>query len=161
RDYQHNPGVLAARDLLGDCYRKLALQARPEGAGQSPDSPSPLTCTMVRAENLDKAWRVYDDLADDLEKRSQVAALSPAEDLLLRKAQFAAADCLFEMPSNFGEAVRRFGKLAERYRGRMEMLWACQRLLFACNRVGTDLGLLRETAEAARPALRAALEDVS
>src|SRR5207253_276348 len=84
-----------------------------------------------------------------------------AEDLLSRKAQFAAADCLFELPSNFAEAVRRFARLAERYRGRMEALWACQRLAHSCSIVSSDLGLAREAIEATRAAVRAALEDVS
>jgi tetratricopeptide (TPR) repeat protein len=161
RDYQHNPGVLAARDLLGDCYRKLAEQARPESASQSPENPSPLIYKTVRQENLEKAWKIYDDLTDDLEKRSQVAALSPAEDLLWRKAQFAAADCLFELPNNFAEAVRRFSQIAERYRGRMEALWACQRLLHSCSLVSSDLGQAREVIVAAKTAVRAALQDVS
>jgi tetratricopeptide (TPR) repeat protein len=161
RDYQHNSGVLAARDLLGDCYRKLAAQARPESPTQSPDNPAPLIYATVRVENLEKAWRVYDDLADDLEKRSLVAALSPAEDLLWRKAQFAAADCLFELPNNLAEAVRRFGKLAERYRGRMEALWACQRLLYSCSMVPSDLGQARDVIDAAKTAVRTALQDVS
>jgi TPR repeat protein len=120
-----------------------------------------LVYTTMRAENLEKAWRVYDDLADDLEKRSQVAALSPAEDLLLRKAQFAAADCLLGLPNNLSEAVRRFAKIAERYRRRMEMLWACQRLDYSWRWMGVDLSQACEVVEATRKALRDALEDVN
>jgi hypothetical protein len=161
RQYPHNPGVLAARDLLGDCHRKLAAQASQGSANQAPDNPSPVVYTTMRAENLEKAWRVYDDLADDLEKRSQVAALSPAEDLLWRKAQFAAADCLLELPNNLSEAVRRFAKIAERYRGRMEMLWACQRLGYSWRVMGVNLVQAREVVEAIRAAVRAALEDVN
>jgi tetratricopeptide (TPR) repeat protein len=161
RQFPHNRGVLTARDRLGDCYRKLAEVARKEGPGQATDNPQPSIYRSVRWENLEKARALYDDLADDLEKHSAVAKLSPAEDLLWRKAQFAAADCLFELPNSFSEAVRRYARLAERYPGRMEMLWACQRLLHCFSLLSSDLGQAREVVEEARKAARAALQNVT
>jgi beta-lactamase regulating signal transducer with metallopeptidase domain len=150
-----NAKALAARDLLGECYRKLAEQ----GGAQVKGDPG-LHYKSVRWENLGKARRVYDELAEDLEKRLIVRGLSPAADPLYRKAELAAADCLVQLPNELSEAVRRFAKLAERYRGRVEGLIACQRLLACPLLAGGDVSLAREALQKARVALQAAREDV-
>jgi TolA-binding protein len=155
--YPYSPHVPMARDTVGICYQKLADDAR-----QASGSEHPILNRSVRRENLQKALDVYESQADELQKRAAAGKkLSPLEEVLLRRAQFAAADCLFELPNNFAEAVRRYVHLAEENRGRVEALWACQRLAHCCSMMPSDLAQARETITAARAVIRTVLEDVS
>src|SRR5262249_8062499 len=127
QQFPHNPNALASRDQLGECYREMADQARVTGTDVPGEKQ--LIYRSLRQENLEKAYDVYQKLADDLEARAAAKALTPAEAELGRKAMLLAVDCLFDMPNNFPEAVRRYSQLAQRFRGRVEGLLACQRLL--------------------------------
>jgi tetratricopeptide (TPR) repeat protein len=161
RNYPYNPAALAARDLLGECYRQLAEQAKLEGPERSLGGDPHMVYKNVRRENLEKALYVYDELGDELEKRAAARPLTGAEEALRRKAQLAAADCVSELPNNFPEAVRRYAQLASRYRGRMEQLTACLRLVDCYTVAAGDTGQMRLALDALRVAIPAARADVA
>jgi tetratricopeptide (TPR) repeat protein len=160
KHHPYHPNALAARDMLGECYRRLAEQAEPQGPVRTTGGPD-LHYKSVRWENLEKARQVYDELAEELEKRLVARGLVPAADPLYRKAEFAAADCLAQLPAEFSEAVRRYTRLAERYRGRVEALFACQRLTHCCVLALGDAAQTRQALAAARAALAAARQDIA
>jgi predicted negative regulator of RcsB-dependent stress response len=161
RHYPHNSGALAARDMLGECYRQLAEQARLDGPERALGNDPHMIYKSVRWENLEKARQVYEELAEELEKRSAARALTASEEALLCKALLTATDCLAGLPSNFAEVVRRYSDLAKRFRGRIDGLLACQGLLNCITLAGGDLGQMRLAVGAARGAVQAAREDVA
>src|SRR5207245_2050607 len=83
-------------------------------------------------DHFEQARELYQKLADDLERLSAARKLEAEEDVLLRKALLEVADCHFELPGGFPEALRRYQGLAQRLRGRIEGLMACQRLMNCC-----------------------------
>ncbi|HEX9373194.1 MAG TPA: tetratricopeptide repeat protein, partial [Roseiflexaceae bacterium] len=157
--YPGNVGAPVACDRLGECYRQRAEVARQESMQENLPAEKRLFYRSAWQENLEKARNVYQALADDLEKRAAARSLSPAEDALLRRALLAAADCIYELPSGLAEALRRYKALAQRFRGQVEGLMVCLRLL-NCSNVARETPLARETVESTQTAVRAALEDV-
>jgi TolA-binding protein len=150
---------LAVRDRLGDCYRKIAEQLRQQGEEQA-TGQGRLHYQQAHASYLEAARDTYQRVADELERRGQGQKLPEAEEALLRKALFVNADCLFELPGQLPEALRRYKQLADRYRGRVEGLMACKRLWHCCGVTGGDVDLARQALEATKAAITAARADL-
>src|SRR5207248_1532943 len=81
--------------------------------------------------NYRQALDVYQKLGDELEKASAARKLDATEESLRRRALFMVADCHFELGS-YEEALRGYQGLAQRCRGRIEGLMACERLMRCC-----------------------------
>jgi tetratricopeptide (TPR) repeat protein len=122
--YPGHAAIIPARDLLGECCRRLAAEAitlryTPRGNGERE-----LYFRRKQSQYLDKAIEVYQKLADDLEARRE---LSPAERGLLTKAYFVVVDCRYEQ-GDYDDALGRSEKLVRRYAGQVECLVAYQYL---------------------------------
>jgi tetratricopeptide (TPR) repeat protein len=153
--YPDHPDILGARDRLADSYRQLAEQA--DQKVQSTEAAREDVKSYYRrqrVEFLDKAATAYQKLADDLDARQANGPLTPAEQTLLRKALFGAADCHLD-GSDYPEAVRRYNLLTERYRGRVEGLIACQKIVFCIGRM-SDRSQVRTALETAQAAVKSA-----
>jgi tetratricopeptide (TPR) repeat protein len=129
KQYPAHPSLWSMREQLAECYRNLAVQALARVEG-----PEVVTAAekqhyrRVWQEHLEAARDVYQQLADDLDAKASVKALSAAEDALRHKATFVVADCYFDLPNWFEEALKRYQKLFELHRKEGDGLWACQRL---------------------------------
>jgi tetratricopeptide (TPR) repeat protein len=132
RQFPANPRVFEVRYALGDSCLVLArqdtLKLDPRNA-LPPDAQAHLRTDRLKW--LEVAADVFQKLADDLEWSKSKKPLSPGDELLLRKASFVAADAHLEM-NNVAEALRRYSLLAQKYRGMVEELFACQRLWTCC-----------------------------
>jgi len=159
KQYPAHPSLLSVREQLAECYLNLAVQAQDNAKGLD----VPLTLKQHHQQewlqNLEAARDTYQELADDLDAKADSPgtkaggkALSPAEDTLLRRALFKAADCYFELPNWFEEAFKRYTKLFERYRAEPEALWACYRIClcreWALKAKHADAVYVQDTAEA-------------
>lgn len=152
RQYPNNANAALVRDQLGDCYRKLADQADKKlKAAKNPEGQAHYRSN--RQVWLEQAALTYQELADDLESRTETQPLSTVEQALLRKAIFAAADLRFDL-NDFPEALRRYQVLLGKYRKQIEGLVACQRIWRLC-------GVMVETPEQARKAREATLTAVN
>jgi hypothetical protein len=154
KQYPYHPSILSVREQLGECYRDLAKQAYDNG--NSPELLSAQKKAYYRAEYqryLELARETYQQLADELDLRSQAKALSTIDETLRRKAQFVVADCWYDLPNWFDEAFSRYVKLWDKYRLQPDGLWACQRLyrclVFATNAKLANVEDVREATEAA------------
>jgi tetratricopeptide (TPR) repeat protein len=145
--------ILSVREQLGECYRRLAVQAE-------------ATCTSAEPLSAEKKayyWRerqtylelerdTYQQLSDDLELRAQAKELAPVEEALRRKALFMVADSWYDLPNWFDKALTCYTKLWESYRLQRDGLYACQRLyrclVFATNAKLSNVDLVREVTEA-------------
>ncbi len=157
--YPDNPDALTGRDRLGECYRQRAEQAKQENAQENLPGTKRLFYRSAHQENLEKARVIYQKLADDLEQRAAARTAPATEKALLAKALLTAADCIYEQPNGLPEALRRYKTLAGRFRGRVEGLMVCLKLLNCC-RTAAETPLARDAVEAAQQAVKGALEDV-
>lgn len=159
RQYPNDPKARMARDQLGACYRSLAEDVDKKLKGTlTPESKRYLASN--RQNLLDEACKIYQELADELERKAKPdAPLTPEEQVLYRKSSFAVADIrkdLNEMP----EALRRYRILLDRYRGEAEGLLACN-LIWTCASVMYHAPEhTKASMEAARDAIQKTLEDV-
>jgi tetratricopeptide (TPR) repeat protein len=151
RQYPNHPGAPAARDKLGDCYRKLADLAQTKMLAAK-DEQTRAHHGRTREEWLKKGADAYEALADDLEHKSRRGSLVAEELGLLRNALFGSADLYFDM-NQFVEALRRYESLQEKYRKQVEGLIACQRV-WRC------VGVMIDPPELARQARKAAADAV-
>jgi tetratricopeptide (TPR) repeat protein len=125
QQYPRHPGVLAARDQLGECYYKLAKQAFEKV--KSVNDEKKTYYQNARQHWLEQGALVCESLAGDLEHKARQSPLVEVELNLLRKALFGAAELKFEM-NDFAEALRRYESLQDKYRKQVEGLIAGQRI---------------------------------
>ena len=151
RQYPNNSSGLAAQDQLGECYHKMAEQAQRKMLA-APDDNTRIPHQNSRQHWLEEGAKVYEAMADELEHKARRESLPPVEMGLLRKALFGTADLRFEM-NEFGEALRRFENLQEKYRKQVEGL-------IACKRVWDCVGVMFDTPAQANRAKTAAIEAV-
>lgn len=125
--YPDNPFLTRARDLLGECCRRLAAEAI--ALLDTPRSTNDRTGYFRQKKNqyLEKAVDTYQKLADELETRG---SLSAADKEILAKARLVIVDCRYEQ-GEYEDALRRSEKLAELYAGHVESLVAYQYLFRA------------------------------
>jgi hypothetical protein len=93
----------------------------------------------------------YRKLADDLAERKSDAPLSPAEEAILRQADFAQAECQIDL-GHYEEAIRLYEILTVRYSHRIEHLLAL-REIFRCYFMLRNPAKARETALEVRKVL--------
>ena len=155
RKYPDDPKAWSARDQLGVCYRKLAdEESRKLDQGTEGKNASYLR--EKRQGFLAGAAKVYQDLADDLEK---VPARTSEQQVLLTRCLFAVADQYQEM-QEFSEAIRRYKILLEKNRGKREGLVACQRIWSCAKLLYHSPATRRQALEDSRDALQTTLADV-
>jgi tetratricopeptide (TPR) repeat protein len=119
--YPTSPRALAERQLLADCYRRLAVEET-QAAGHTSRWLDPHAETQYR-QWLKMAAANYQKLKDDLLARQAAEGLAPADEDVLRRAEFNEAECRFELGTdNFGDAIRLYEMLAARYHHRAEGL---------------------------------------
>jgi tetratricopeptide (TPR) repeat protein len=155
RDYPRNPDALWARDRLGECYRRAAEQAKRDSNAESLSADKRLLYCRQMREKFTEARKEYQALAEELERTRASRKLEVAEDALLRKALFLVADCCFELPTGFEEALYRYKELGQRFRGQIEELQATQKLVHCCLLTG-DARQAQTALQTARLALEAA-----
>jgi tetratricopeptide (TPR) repeat protein len=144
-EYPNHPDALLVKDRLGDCKRRLAWNLYERERVGSISSKSSLH--KQRLEKLEEAGRVYDALGDEL--RNRESSLSEAERLLLRKARYAVADCLYEREL-FVHALHRYADCAKSYAGTKEGLLAYEKVMGCYRNVGDgERGEVADTAAAA------------
>ncbi len=165
QQYPNDAQAKAARDHLGHCYRQMAEDVDSKLKGSlTPEHRKHLTGS--RRTWLEEATRVYQDLADDLERQAGSGSpppspsLSAEDQLLYRKAAFAVADLRKDL-NEFPEALRRYQVLLDKYRGELDGLLAC-RQIWSCARVMSSLSPenTRSALDAARDAVQKTLADV-
>jgi tetratricopeptide (TPR) repeat protein len=119
--YPTSPRALAERQLLADCYRRLAVEET-QAAGHTSRWLDPHAESQYR-QWLKMAAANYQKLKDDLLARQTAEGLAPADEEVLRRAEFDEAECRFELGTdNFGDAIRLYEVLAARYHHRAECL---------------------------------------
>lgn len=157
RQYPNNARALEARDLLGECYRRLAEQAEKRMKAAQGDVAK-AQHQKTRQKWLEQAALTYQDLGDELESKARHKKLVVAELHLLRKSLFGAADLLFEL-NEFSQALRRFQALQEKYRQQVEGLIACQRM-WRCYSVMRELPEGAKAREVVLEAIKLAQADL-
>jgi hypothetical protein len=156
--YPANRQIVQARDQLADCSRRQAdqeIEALNNPEIQSNPDQQPYH-RRRKNEFLERAARLYGELADDLDRRQSAGRLPPAEQVVLRKARFAVAECLFDQ-GDYREALRLARDLAERrYAGKVESLYAYQ-IIWRCACASTPCRVedARDALKNADAALRA------
>jgi tetratricopeptide (TPR) repeat protein len=173
--YPNNPHALFSRDQLGECYRRLAEQehqkemdlegrskaALPEEQRQQVESTI-ARHRSKRREWLDISAHTYRELLDLLESRqraSQGKALSELEQTLLRRAQFNLAENHFDL-GEYGEALRLYQLLLQRYRGKVEVLIACFKICQLVAVMNQSPEQVAQVKQAAQEAVRLAEQDL-
>lgn len=124
-----NDRILQARFQLGDCYRRLAIQeSKNARAGERimPDAASH-HADLYRVW-LTKAAGHFQRLVEELTTRPVPSTLSAVEQTVLRYADFALADCRFDL-GNYEEAIRLNEVLAQRYAQQVDHLLALRNIL--------------------------------
>jgi tetratricopeptide (TPR) repeat protein len=157
RHYPNSLNVLAMREKLGNCYRKLADQELNNYGKQDPPQ-SAVKKSFYWAtyrERLEQARDVFQKLVEELDARAQSGQLTGSEEKLLLKSQFLSTDYLCELGNAFPEALRRYELLAKRYQGRVWGLYACQGL-WKCYNAITEAVMKRQAREVTAAALDAA-----
>jgi tetratricopeptide (TPR) repeat protein len=126
RQYPENQGALSARAHLGECYRKLALEANQKL--KSPESYAGSQAHLARARQdwLEQALDVYQKLADHLDSTSLKSA-GPVDARLLREASFAVAECRYDL-GELPEALRLYKVIFQRYPRQVDSLQACVKI---------------------------------
>ena len=124
RFYPANPRSSTARCVLADCYRRMADQENQhfQGAGRWMGDAQVHYADQYH-HWLQMAAANYQKLKDDLLARQVKGPLPDEEEAILRKAEFAEADCRFFLGQDkYDEAIRLYEILAARYHHRAEGL---------------------------------------
>jgi tetratricopeptide (TPR) repeat protein len=158
RQYPEDPKSWSARDRLGFCYRKLADEVSDKLRGKGAEEKNAAYLNNTRRGFRDQAAKIYQDLADDLER---LPALSDEQQVLLTRALFAVADQYKEMPE-LGEAIRRYKNLLEKHRGTRNGILACHRIWLCAGEMykSSNSSTRRQALEDTRDALQKTLTDV-
>jgi hypothetical protein len=123
-EFPNHPETLLLKDQLGDSRRHIAWQLYEQVKNAAPSLRDKLR--KERREKLEDAGRVYDSLSVEL--RNRESSLAGTERNLLRKARYAAADCLFER-EQYVSALYRYAECAQSYAGTREGLLAYEKMI--------------------------------
>lgn len=118
--YPSDPRIATARFALADCYRRLAAQEN-RLAGPSMADPQGSYGRQQYRRWLKMAAANYQKLKDDLTAREDKGPLSATDESLLRQANFAEAECRFDL-GKYDEAIRLYEGLVVRYQHKAESL---------------------------------------
>src|SRR5262249_21302591 len=138
------------------CYRKLADEESRKLQDQGAEGKSAGYLRERRRGFLALAAKVYQDLAGDLEK---VPTATSEQQVLLTRCLFAIADQYQEM-EEFGEAIRRYKIVLEKYRGKREQVIACQRIWTCAKPLYLNPATRRQALEDSRDALQTTLSEI-
>jgi tetratricopeptide (TPR) repeat protein len=140
--YGGNSGALAAREQLGECYRRLAekeekkekeidklIRAEQDQMRRLQLEDSKRDFHKRRFELLQDAAKTYQKLCDELENRPRETPLTKLEEILLRRASFGIGECQLD-GEDYYEALSTFKKLQGKHRQTLEGFYACLRI---CN----------------------------
>jgi tetratricopeptide (TPR) repeat protein len=116
-------GATAARLQLAECYRRLSAQEVENSRGERLSPEARAHYRELARDSLEKAADTYQRLAEDLLAHHNAHALPEPEQALLTQAEFAAADCRYDL-GKYQEALRLYQLLAVRYHHRVEGLMA-------------------------------------
>jgi tetratricopeptide (TPR) repeat protein len=158
--YPADPEAFWARDQLGTCHFKLGEQAKKSTLVADLPGEKRRVYEQDMYANFRLALEVFQKLGDDMEKMAASRKLAPAEEALLCRVRFMVPDCHSELRT-YDEAVRCYQGLAQRYRGRMEGLMACESLMLCCYRCQGDRDQWSKVVQAAITAHRTAASDLS
>jgi tetratricopeptide (TPR) repeat protein len=122
RQYPRDPEFYLSRDRLGFCYRALAADLAKKLQERLISEQARAHYKHSMQELLDKAFRAYQSLADDM--HAAKTPLTSGDQALLRKTEFAVADLCFEK-GDLSEALRRYEVLLDKNRGQWEGIVAC------------------------------------
>lgn len=125
--YPSDPRAVEARYQLAECYRQLSTE---ENQKQSAKNLTAAAQTHYREQYrhwLKQSAANYQKLTDDLSARQAVAPLPVGEETLLRQADFALAECRFDL-GQYEEALQLYQTLAARYRRQVEELIALRQI---------------------------------
>jgi tetratricopeptide (TPR) repeat protein len=156
REYPDDPKAWSARDQLGLCYRQLAKEEDRKLQEKGVEEKNAAYRSEKRRGYLGNAAKVYQKLADDLEKLS---TLSAKQQSLLGKSQVAVAD-IYRAMAEYGEAIRRYKILLEKYHGKKEELLACAGIWYSAKELYTADQTRRDALEDTRVALAKTLADL-
>jgi tetratricopeptide (TPR) repeat protein len=169
--YPNNPNALVWRELLGDCYRRLAKEAELKEQDQAkalpPDLPAAnraqIEETMrhhcqTRKKFLGDSTAVYQALADELKERERKRPLNAKEASLLRRALLGQAENHADL-TEFRDALKLYQDLLHRHRRQVEALIAVNGI-YRLVGLATDPDQKTEMAAAAREAVALAREDL-
>jgi tetratricopeptide (TPR) repeat protein len=156
RQYPDDPQAWSAREQLGFCYRKLADEVSRKLQDKGVEEKNAAYLGKTRRAFLDQSAKVYQDLADDLER---IASSSPEQQALLPKCLFAVADQYREMPE-LTEAIRRYKILLEKYREKKEEVVACHRIWLCAKVLFTSQETRRQALEDSRDAIQKTQADI-
>ena len=125
--YPGHASLFSVRDQLGECYRRLAIQAEENSNGSEVPTLLKQYHQQQRLKNFEAARDTFQRLADDLDaKLAAVKALSAPEEFLRRRALFKVAECYFKLPNSFEQSFNLYNKLFEQFRQDPEALEACR-----------------------------------
>ncbi|HZZ79594.1 MAG TPA: tetratricopeptide repeat protein [Gemmataceae bacterium] len=168
--YGGNSGALAAREQLGECYRRLA--EKEEKKEKEIDKlvrteQDPMRRLRMeddkrsfhnrRRDLLQEAAKTYQKLADDLENRPR-EKLTRLEDTLLRRALFGIGECHLD-GEEYYEALNAFKKLQTSRRRTLESFYACLRICNMPDLIG-NMGQAALVRDDAKDSLRMLTEDL-
>jgi tetratricopeptide (TPR) repeat protein len=173
RRYPNNSQAFFSREQLGECYRRLADQARKKELeqfekvkeGLSEEKRQQAEEILAHHRRTWRGWqeasvKIFQDLADELEARCRSQA-KPAElELtLLRRALFNIAEDR-RFLAEYGESLRIYRLLLERYRCKVEALIACERICWLRGVMNQSPEQIRQAREASQEAIHMAAEDL-
>jgi len=147
--YPANPQVHRLRLQYGQCCRQLADEASDRVTINDFSTPDARQHYRdQRSKMVDLASVQYKKLVDDLDGIRSNRPLTTEEASILRQAQFALAECRFEL-GKIEEALGLYNQLAERYKRQQEELtalrhvWQCHGVLFQPEQARTTLDRVR------------------
>jgi hypothetical protein len=148
-----NPQGPSARKHLADCYRQMAsLEDRNLRSGLYLTPEAQLHYRDQRRLWMQKAEANYHKLADDLAAMRGGGKLSSLDELILRDASFAVAECHFEL-GDYSGAARLYEDIVGRYPERVEALEALKQIT-RCYWVERDSKKAIQTVERVKSALK-------
>jgi hypothetical protein len=178
RLFQENQNALLARELLGQCYLRMAekewLKEREldeEMARRKPGMPESDLQSLqesirhqknTRINILKQANQTYQQLADELEALAHKKQPSKLEQTLFRRAWLGIGECYLDN-EEYLEALRIFNEVQAKHRRTLEGFYASTFIYFvACRmqyqaRAKSQMDQVRETA---KESVRMLLEDL-
>jgi tetratricopeptide (TPR) repeat protein len=122
--FHNNPDMPKALHQLADCYRVLAEEEARAVAQDTQALPAAKTHHEQQfLEYMKQAAQRYQELADEMTKRSQKQSLTAEEEALCWQAHINAALCRYQL-GHYAEAKGLYEQLASRYQDRTRELYA-------------------------------------
>ena len=156
--YPDSPRALESRYLAADAYRQQARAIEKSLKNVLVENTRILRTRQIQ-ECLGAALKLFYQLRDGLAQRQENDPMGPHEKAILRNANFAVGDCLFDL-HRYDDAIKAYQSAINRFQNTPEALAGYVQLANAYRRVSKPLEA-RSTLEQAKMMLSRIKDDTS